>query len=127
GGAGAAATLSGSIVGVEKQRQAVGKDAVVEQAVLNLWCADGVRSVKLSEVQRVRFLNPVLEGEFKKALETLAQSHDTQKKAVSLAFAGQGKRHVSVGYVTESPIWKTSYRLVLDRKGGKPYLQGWAV
>ena len=28
--------------------------------------------------------------------------------------------------MTESPIWKTSYRLVLDKKE-KPYLQGWAV
>src|SRR5262249_54580064 len=31
-----------------------------------------------------------------------------------------------VGYVGENPIWKTSYRLVLD-KNGKPFLQGWAV
>jgi hypothetical protein len=33
---------------------------------------------------------------------------------------------VKVGYVIEAPIWKTSYRLVLD-KDSKPYLQGWAV
>ncbi|MCE9533940.1 MAG: DUF4139 domain-containing protein, partial [Planctomycetes bacterium] len=39
---------------------------------------------------------------------------------------GEGKRKVQVGYVIESPIWKTSYRLVLDKKE-KPYLQGWAV
>ena len=31
-----------------------------------------------------------------------------------------------VGYVVENPIWKTSYRLVLDKKE-KPFLQGWAV
>ena len=42
-----------------------------------------------------------------------------QKKSVSLAFSGEGKRAVSVGYVVESPIWKTSYRLMLD-KGGSP-------
>src|SRR4051812_13797205 len=68
GGAGAAATLTGTLVGVEKQRQAVGKESV-EVTVLNLWCSDGVRALKLSEVQRLRFLNPVMEGEFKKALE----------------------------------------------------------
>ena len=50
-------------------------------------------------------------------METLALSHDTQKKAVSLHFSGEGKRKVKVGYVIESPIWKTSYRLVLDKKG----------
>src|SRR5439155_15461645 len=37
------------------------------------------------------------------------------------------KREVRVGYVVENPIWKTSYRLVLDKKGSKPFLQGWAV
>src|SRR5215469_17421182 len=95
--------------------------------MLNLWCADGMRSLKLSEVQRVRFLNPVLDSEIKKALETLALSHDTQKKAVSLHFTGEGKREVRVGYVVENPIWKTSYRLVLDKQTHKPFLQGWAV
>ena len=94
--------------------------------MLNLWCAEGVRAVKLGEVQRLRFPNPVIENEVRRALETLALSHDTQKKAVSLHFAGEGKRKVEVGYVIENPIWKTSYRLVLD-KDGKPYLQGWAV
>src|SRR5262249_14315007 len=64
----------------------------------------------------------------KKALETLALSHDTQKKAVSIRFVGEGRRKVRVGYVIESPIWKTSYRLVLGTKAAeKPYLQGWAV
>jgi hypothetical protein len=126
-GAGAAGTLSGSVVGVEKQKQTVGKD-VVEVTVLNLWCSDGVRAVKLNDVQRVRFLNPVIDSEFKKALETLALSHDTQKKAVSIRFVGEGKRRVKVGYVIENPIWKTSYRLVLgSKKEEKPYLQGWAV
>src|SRR5262249_48957042 len=119
-------TLTGSIVGVEKQKQQVGKDAVIENEVLNLWCAEGMRSVKLADVQRLRFLNPVLDSEVKKALETLALSHDTQKKAVSLSFTGAGEREVRVGYVIENPIWKTSYRLVLNKEG-KPYLQGWAI
>jgi hypothetical protein len=120
--------LTGSVVGVEKQRQPAGKDGVVEADVLNLWCADGLRALKLAEVQRVRFLNPILEGELRKALEALAQSHDAQKRAVSLTCAGQGRRNVRVGYVVESPVWKTSYRLVLAReKDEKPYLQGWAV
>ncbi len=121
-------TLTGTIVGLETQKQTVGKDAVAEVEVLNLWCADGVRSLKMSEVQRVRFLSPILDGEFRKALETLALSHDTAKKAVSINFAGSGKRNVRVGYVVENPIWKTSYRLVLDKdKKAAPYLQGWAV
>ncbi len=119
-------TLTGAIVGVETQRQPAGKDGTVEVELLNLLCADGVRCVPLNQVQRVRFLNPVIDGELKRALEVLAQSHDTQKKSVSLNFTGEGKRPVRVGYVVDNPIWKTSYRLVLDKEG-KPFLQGWAV
>jgi hypothetical protein len=118
-------TMSGTVVGIEKQHVAAGKDTV-EIELLNLWCADGMRSLKMSELQRVRFLNPIMESELRKALETLSLSHDTQKKAVSINFVGDGKRNVRVGYVIENPIWKTSYRLVLDKKE-KPYLQGWAV
>ncbi len=119
-------TMTGVIMGLEHQRQPVGKDGIVEVEVLNLLCAEGIRSVKLTDVQKLRFLNPVIENELKRALDTLALSHDTQKKAVSLSFAGEGKRPVRVGYVTESPIWKTSYRLVLNKEG-KPFLQGWAI
>src|SRR5207249_3766205 len=87
-----------------------------------------MRAMKLADVQRVRFLNPIIDSEFKKALETLALSHDTQKKAVSINCLGEGKRNIKVGYVIENPIWKTSYRLVLDKdKKAKPFLQGWAV
>jgi hypothetical protein len=119
-------TLSGMIVGMEKQRQPVGKDGAVDMDMLNLLTADGLRSCPLSQVQRVRFLNPVIDSELKRALETLAMSHDTRKKAVSLNFSGQGKRPVRVGYVVENPIWKTSYRLVVNKEG-KPFLQGWAI
>jgi hypothetical protein len=120
-------SLTGKIMGVEQQQQP-SKEGTVPVSVLNLWCAEGVRAVKLPEVQRLRFANPVLENEVRRALETLALSHDSQKKAVSLHFSGEGKRKVEVGYVVENPIWKTSYRLVLDKNGEKhPYLQGWAV
>jgi hypothetical protein len=119
-------TLSGTILGMESQRQPQGKEAVVEVEMLNLLCTEGVRSVPLAQVARVRFLNAALEGELRRALEVLASRHDAQKKIVSLTFDGDAKREVRVGYVIENPIWKTSYRLVL-RDGGKAQLQGWAV
>jgi hypothetical protein len=117
--------ITGSLIGVEKTRVPAG-NTVLETEVLNLWCAEGVRATKLSDIQRLRFLNPTIESEFRRALDTLSLSHDAQKKAVSLNFAGEGKRQVKVGYVVENPIWKTSYRLVLS-PDGKPFLQGWAV
>src|SRR5262252_7832845 len=117
--------LSGVIVGVEKQKVAKG-NTPVDVEVLNMWCAEGLRSVNLPDIQQLKFANPVVESEFRRALDVLALSHDSQKKSVSLHFAGDGKRKVQVGYVIEAPIWKTSYRLVLGEKE-KPYLQGWAM
>ena len=31
-----------------------------------------------------------------------------------------------VSYTVAAPIWKTTYRVVLD-KDGKPFFQGWAI
>src|SRR5262245_40017829 len=46
--------LVGAIVGVERQKGS-GKDAPAEVEVLNLWCAEGLRGVRMNEVQQVRF------------------------------------------------------------------------
>src|SRR6185312_17325746 len=32
-----------------------------------------------------------------------------------------------IGYVVETPVWKTSYRLLLDDHGKLGKLQGWAI
>jgi hypothetical protein len=116
------AILTGVIVGMEEHAGPVEKD--VHQ--LNLLCAEGMRSVPLAQIQRIRFLDPVVEADFRRALDVLAAAHDMQKKVVSLKFNGEGKRTVRVGYVVENPIWKTSYRLVLG-KDGKVHLQSWAA
>jgi hypothetical protein len=118
-------TLEGVIVGVEKQREPAGRDQVVDVEQLNLLTADGVRGVKLNTVLRVKFQKSGLEAEFRKALAVLAAGHDKQKKSVTLNFAGQGKRAVKVAYILESPMWKTSYRLDLEKD--KNFLQGWAI
>ena len=121
-----AQVVKGSLVGVERQRQLVGKDQIIEVEVLNLSTSEGLRGLPLTQVQRVRFTNTFIDAELKRALEVLARSHDTQKRVVSLQFSGEGKRPVRVGYVVENPIWKTSYRLVLGQKD-EAFLQGWAM
>lgn len=45
---------------------------------------------------------------------------------MTISTAGRGERPLFVSYVSEVPIWKSTYRLVLSAKG-KPLLQGWAV
>src|SRR5215467_1523803 len=45
--------VTGTIIGVEVQRLPAGKEGVAEAEFMNLWCAEGMRSVKLADVQRV--------------------------------------------------------------------------
>lgn len=118
--------ITGIIVGVEKRRQQVGKDETIEIDVLNLLTADGLRSVPLPSVGRIKIVNEELDAEFRQALAVLAGAHATDKKTVKLDFRGQGRRPVRVGYVQETPLWKTSYRLVLG-EDQTPFLQGWAI
>jgi hypothetical protein len=118
--------IVGTILGVETRRVPSGKDQVVETAFLNLLTEEGLRSVSLENVGRIKLSNPKLDAELRQALLVLASGKSQDKKAVSLSFLGQGKRPVRVGYIQEAPIWKTSYRLVLgDDKA--PFLQGWAI
>ena len=118
--------IVGTIVGLETRKQEVGKDHFIESDVLNLLCDEGLRSVPLESASHIKLLNEKLDGELHKALAALAGTHATDKKTVTLDFHGQGTRKVSVSYVEETPVWKTSYRLVLGEKES-PFLQGWAI
>ncbi len=122
---GAGAVLTGQIVSVEKAvTPPAGTVDAGEQ--LNLLTADGLQSVGLKQVKKVQFVKADMQDEFRKALEVLAAARGDSKKAVSVVFAGAGKRQVGVGYVVEAPIWKATYRLSLDDKGAAR-LQGWAT
>ena len=118
--------ITGIILGVERRKQPVDKDKIVEVEYLNLLTDKGLRSVPLASVGRIKLTNEKLDAELRQALAVLATGHDKDKKSVTLEFLGKGKRGVRVGYIHESPIWKTSYRLVLREEEG-PLLQGWAI
>lgn len=125
----AATPVAGTIVGVEKRRVEVGKDQAVEKQFLTVLTADGLRTIPLDAVARVKLADPRLQAELEQALAVLALAADNEKKGVAITFSGKGERPVTVGYVRESPIWKTSYRLLLDADTAvtKAALQGWAI
>ena len=81
--------------------------------MLNLLTDDGLHALRLEEVTSIRLLDERLNKELQDALLVLATGLDNQRKPVLINFTGTGERHVLVGYLTEAPIWKTSYRLVL--------------
>ncbi len=117
--------VAGTIVGLERRKQATEKETV-EIEYLTLLTEDGIRSFPLASLQKIKLANAKLDGELRQALKVLALGHSNDKKTVSINFQGLGAREVMVGYVQESPIWKTSYRLVL-RDQDPPLLQGWAI
>ena len=118
--------VRGVILSVEKKREAVGDKDVREVEYVNLMTAEGLRSIPLGQVQRITPTDARLTAELRQALQVLASGHDTRKKSVRLDFDGTGRRRVRVAYVTEAPVWKTSYRLALA-EGKPPFLQGWAI
>jgi len=93
---------------------------------LNVVTETGLRSIPLNEIQNLQLRNSRLNQELQQALTVLASGHDSQRKTLSIHFNDQGSQQVSIGYLTESPVWKTSYRLVLH-KDHDPFLQGWAI
>jgi hypothetical protein len=117
---------SGVLLGIEKRKKEIGKDETIEVEYLNLLTDEGMRSLSMDSISRIKLLDEQLDADLHKALAVLASGHNVDKKAVTLDFLGQGKRPVRVGYIQETPIWKTSYRLVLDDKDA-PFLQGWAI
>ena len=115
---------TGMIIGVETRKRHVDKD-IFEENILNLMSDKNVRALSLDAIQEIEVLDPVIQADLDAALKVLAVSHDQGKKTVRLTFTGEKRRQVRAGYMLEAPVWKTSYRLVLDDKGA-PLLQGWA-
>ena len=121
--------IIGTLIGVEKKTESIGEGSqhrVIEQEYVTLLTEEGFRSLSLANVQRIKLTNPTLNAELHQALAALAMNHDAQKKTVSITFDGTGSRQARVAYLTETPVWKTTYRLVLD-EDKSPYLQGWAI
>jgi hypothetical protein len=125
----AAATehLSGTILGVERRQKAPERgEQPVEVPVLNLLTGAAIRSIELPSIASLTRDDPQLQDELAKALTALVQARDQDKKPVTINFRGAGDRRVRIGYVVETPVWKTSYRLLLG-DGKSAFLQGWAM
>jgi len=122
--------VSGIVLGVEKRMIPQENNAPpMESWVMNLLHDATIRQVELNKISDVKIEDPKLQDELTRALTALSQARDKDKKPVSIAFQGQGDRRVRIGYVVETPVWKTSYRLLLSGGGAddKSRLQGWAI
>lgn len=120
------AVATGVVIGVEtRQETTVGPDATRQTvSILNLLAADGIHGIPFPTIDSIKINDPSLDAELRQALLAVSQGRDANKRPVTLSFAGKGSRSVMVGYVTEAPVWQTTYRLVV---GKSATIQGWGL
>jgi hypothetical protein len=127
---GSGPALTGKLLSVErKTRTGAGAGWTLETNEISLITDSGeVRSVDLNAATSVRIVEKDLQVEVGKYLGLIASSRDQDVRRMTISTAGTGERNLYVSYISEVPIWKTTYRIVLPSKAEKkPLLQGWAI
>jgi hypothetical protein len=94
---------------------------------LTLLTSKGFVQAILEDLTAVHFTDPVTRAQIDRALTGIAANRSKDQRKISIALAGEGKRQAGFSYVVAAPVWKTSYRLVLPKEGGKARLQGWGI
>lgn len=119
--------IEGRILGTEAYEETHG-DNVIYRTLLSVMTPEGITSVTESNIRRVKLLDPALQADLNELLEALGTQRTAQSRSVEIDLVGQGERGILAVYVQETPIWKTSYRLVLPEKAGdKLHIEGWAI
>jgi hypothetical protein len=85
-----------------------------------------VRLFDLTPSTTVRVTEKEVNDEVGKYLGLVASTRDQDVRRMTISTAGTGERNLLVSYISEVPVWKSTYRIVVPKEG-KPLLQGWAV
>lgn len=100
---------------------------VITKHRLTLLTERGMVQAILEELSALRFTDETAKAQIDRALAGIAQNRAKERRSLSISVLGEGKRQAGFSYVVAAPVWKTAYRLVLPREGGKARLQGWGV
>jgi hypothetical protein len=119
-------TVRGQILGIEPVPEKV-EGGVITAYKFVLLREDGtIRPFDLLGVESLKLLDDPIQKDLKRMLDIYLAAKYTDRKTVQLKTTGKGERDIRIGYLIETPIWKTSYRLIMEAKQ-KPFLQGWAI
>jgi hypothetical protein len=88
--------------------------------------AGEVRVFDLTPATSVRVAEKEVNEEVGKYLGLVASTRDQDLRRMTISTAGDGERDLLVSYISEVPVWKSTYRIVIPNEG-KPLLQGWAI
>src|SRR4029077_2052595 len=123
-----APALTGKLLSVERKTRSASTWTVETDEISLITDTGEVRSVDLTPATSVRIAERDLQSEVGKYLGLIASARDQDVRRMTLSTTGTGERNLYVSYISEVPIWKTTYRIVLPTKADKkPLLQGWAI
>ena len=120
--------ISGRLLSVERKTRVSGGTTLEVEVIALVTDAGEVREVELTPATSVRLMDANLNQEVGKYLTLLASERDQDLRRMAISTTGKGERQLYVSYISEVPVWKTTYRIVLSPKSEtKPLLQGWAI
>ncbi len=121
-------SVAGAVLTVE-ERQLASKDdkpASTTQALVIATTGGDLASFPLNEVRSVRLVDEDARHDINEFANASASARRRDAKTIVINSEGVGRRELVVSYTIAAPIWKTTYRVVLDSTG-KPFFQGWAI
>jgi hypothetical protein len=127
-------TISGTIMGIEEFEK-ISKDVkIVEKLLILLQDDEVISKIKFTEIRFFDIMNEDIKKDLKFFLDTVisGKKKDAKKIVINCESGGddQVERIVFVYYIRESPIWKTSYRLIMSKEQAleeKCLLSGWSL
>lgn len=125
-------TITGKVLVIENRMSVVETDGAVghfQEPHVVLVTESGIRAIAVSAISSFELTDERLNDELNRALAVIASSRSENTKMIDLSLNGPdgSGREVRASYVHATPVWKTSYRMVIPDDGGEPYLQGWAI
>ena len=89
------------------------------------------RTIELTPVTSVRLLDTALHTDVTRYLQLLDSNRGQGLRHLTLQDNGTGVRELRLSYISEVPIWKSTYRILFTDKPGtttqNATLQGWSV
>lgn len=120
--------VSGRLLSVERKTRVSGGTTLEVDLATLVSDTGEVRSVEITPAVSVRLAERGVSDEVGRYLGLLSSVRQQDIRRMTIATAGSGDRQLYVSYISEVPVWKTTYRIVLPSKPGEePLLQGWAI
>ncbi len=119
-------SASGAILTVEKKRITTEKETRTTSVLVIASETGEIASFDLDEIKSVKLLDEGTRKDLNEFAGAAASARRRDAKTISITSDGGGQREMIVSYTIAAPIWKTTYRVVLD-EAGKPFFQGWAI